>query len=111
MKFKSNTLGLQVRIAFRMSHLHVQNCISPWVGLGGRQCLESLGAAFNFPVWARITKLYHSTGSALYAFFLSVWLQDLPRLEDLFVNSFDDACTSGLPEDAGGLKRLRNDLV
>mmetsp|Transcript_37272 Transcript_37272/g.74647 ORF Transcript_37272/g.74647 Transcript_37272/m.74647 type:complete len:179 (+) Transcript_37272:91-627(+) len=37
-------------------------------------------------------------------------LQDLPRLEDLFVSSFEEACEKGLPEDTGGLKRLRADL-
>eukprot|EP00961_Rhodomonas_salina_P238555 3224144-Rhodomonas_salina.1 len=29
----------------------------------------------------------------------------------MIVHSFEDASANGLPDDAGGLKRLRNDLV
>ena len=37
-------------------------------------------------------------------------LTELARLEDLFLSSFEDALSKGIPDDAAGLKRLRHDL-
>jgi len=37
--------------------------------------------------------------------------QDLPRLEDLFVSSFEGACEKGVDDDVGALKRLHADVV